>query len=58
MNAVLRRLVSSLLQSWRHRAALRRRQAEASALMALGQHELNDLGVGRSELQSLVRNAG
>lgn len=55
MNAVLYRLASFLVQSWRHAAALRRQQAEARELMALGQHELNDLGVGRSELHSLVR---
>ncbi|RZL64287.1 MAG: DUF1127 domain-containing protein [Variovorax sp.] len=58
MNTVLHRLASPLLQWSRHAAALRRQQAEARALMAMGQHELNDLGVGRSELQSLMRNAG
>ncbi|HZF83329.1 MAG TPA: hypothetical protein VE084_07490 [Burkholderiaceae bacterium] len=63
MNAVLRPAVPTLLplrglQQWWHRAALVRRQkAEARALMALGQHELNDLGVGRSELPALVREA-
>lgn len=58
MNAILHRLASSLLQSWRNAAELRRQQAETRALMALGQHELNDLGVGWSELKSMVRHPG
>jgi uncharacterized protein YjiS (DUF1127 family) len=46
--------LSALLKNfvqWRQRIARERQaRAELRTLMALGQHELNDLGVGRSEL--------
>jgi len=62
MNAATRRhpvlspvLPRGLLRWWRRSAQLRRRRAEAQALLELGQHELNDLGIGRSELPALMR---
>jgi uncharacterized protein YjiS (DUF1127 family) len=36
-------------------AAARRLAAERRELMALGQYQLNDLGVGRSELPRMLR---
>ena len=50
-------------QSWlhhlvsrvRHHLHERARQRDTRALLALAQHELNDLGIGRSELERLMR---
>lgn len=64
MNAALHRLSSSSSQAlqglrrwWKQAAQARQHRAEMRALQALGQHELNDLGVGHSELPGLARAA-
>ncbi|WP_225782000.1 hypothetical protein [Xenophilus sp. Marseille-Q4582] len=63
MNAALRHLpriaqpLAGLRRRWRSAARARHQRAELRALQALGQHELNDLGVGHSELPALGRTA-
>ena len=43
------------LRSWRRRAAERRRsRAEARHLAGMSDHELRDLGIGRSQVQGVV----
>lgn len=44
-----------LARWWQGMAAARRLAAERRELMALGQYQLNDLGVGRSELPRMLR---
>ena len=44
-----------LARWWQGMAAARRLAAEQRELMALGQHQLNDLGIGRSELPRMLR---
>jgi len=45
-----------ILRGWRRRAAQRRRaDADALQLAGMSEHELRDLGVGRSELPELAR---
>lgn len=46
-------LLQRLRHWWRRSTLARQRRAELRALQALGQHELNDLGVGHSELPGL-----
>jgi len=44
-----------LARWWQGLAAARRLAAEQRELMALGQHQLNDLGIGHSELPHVLR---
>lgn len=61
MNAALRHFplfaqpLTGLRRRWQSAAKARHQRAELRALQALGQHELNDLGVGHSELPGLGR---
>ena len=63
MNAALSHLplfsqpLTGLRRRWQNAARARQQRAELRALQALGQHELNDLGVGHSELPALGRTA-
>lgn len=63
MNAALSPLplfsqpLTGLRRRWQNAARARHQRAELRALQALAQHELNDLGVGHSELPRLVRSA-
>ena len=63
MNAALSHLpllsqpLTGLRRRWQTAAKARHQRAELRALQALGQHELNDLGVGHSELPGLTRSA-
>lgn len=49
--------LAGLRRRWRNAVRARLQRAELRALRALGQHELNDLGVGHSELPGLARAA-
>ena len=43
------------LRSWRRRAAERRRsRADSQQLAGMSDHELRDLGIGRSQVRALV----
>jgi uncharacterized protein YjiS (DUF1127 family) len=43
------------LRSWRRRAAERRRsRADSLQLAGMSDHELRDLGIGRSQVQGLM----
>ena len=43
------------LRSWRRRAAERRRsRADSQQLAGMSDHELRDLGIGRSQVQGLT----
>jgi uncharacterized protein YjiS (DUF1127 family) len=43
------------LRSWRRRAAERRRsRADTQHLVSMSDHQLRDLGIGRSQVQEVV----
>lgn len=52
---LMQRLRDAAAQRRMHRIQARRLREEGALLMAMGQHELNDLGVGRCELAGHLR---